>query len=65
MGADNLRGQLLRGVGDGRAPVVGQLRADDYGGVLFLFGQVDAHAAPTGPRRRVDVVTGEVHKYFL
>jgi hypothetical protein len=37
MRADNLCGQLLRGVGDGRAPIVGELRADDYGGVLLIF----------------------------
>jgi hypothetical protein len=37
MRAGQLRDQLLRGVGDGRAPVVGQLRVDNYGGVLFLF----------------------------
>jgi len=40
-----LSGQLLRGVGDGRAPVVGQLRADDYGGILLLFGQEVADTA--------------------
>jgi hypothetical protein len=48
VGADHLRGQLLRGVGDGDAPVVGQLLADDHGGVLFLFGQVDPYSAVGG-----------------
>jgi len=62
VGADHFRGQLLRGVGDGRVPVVGQLRADDYGGILLLFGQEDAHAAPTAPGRGVDVVAGQVHR---
>ena len=42
MRAGQLRGQLLRGVGDGRASVVGQLRADDYG----------ASCSPSGRKMR-------------
>jgi hypothetical protein len=56
VGADHLRGQLLRRVSDGRARVVGQLRADDYGGILLLFGQEDADTASPSSKATVNKV---------
>jgi hypothetical protein len=32
--------------------------------VLLLVGEVDAHAALAAPRRRMDVVICEVHRYY-
>jgi hypothetical protein len=55
-------GQLLGGVGYGRTLVGGQLRADHHERVPLIFGEIDAHAAPSAARGGVDVVGGKVHE---
>jgi transposase len=47
---------------DRRSPVVGKLRTNYYGGILLLFGEVDADTAPTSAGRRVYVVACQVHR---
>jgi hypothetical protein len=65
MRANHLRGQLLCGVGDGRAPVVGQLRADNHGGILLLFGEIDAYTASPASGGWMYVVACQVHRCFF
>ncbi len=64
---DDLGGDLLGGVGDGNAGVIGEFGADHNGGIPVFCGEVEADAAPgvhlgCAPVR-VDVVGGQVHQY--
>ena len=49
-------------VGEGGAFVASrQLLADDHGGVVLLFGQVNADAASTASGCWVDIVASQMH----
>jgi hypothetical protein len=66
VGPDHLRGYHLRRVGDRPTGIVRQFRADNYGRVARILGQVDpytaARTAATGAPIGVDVVTSQVHR---
>ena len=64
---DDLGGNLLSSVDDGRAGVIRKLRADYNSGILVLLGKVEADAALRADSSYapvwVDVVGGQVHRY--